>query len=228
MAHIGDKLQVRRVIERLVRERTTVARTDGAREEIFPIAVPPAVGETLGAWVRRENARRTIEIGLAYGVSALYICEALVANGHPDARHVAIDPYQTHGPDGRGFAGCGLQHLAEAGLMSIIEHHEEESQIALPRLLSEGRTFDLAFVDGNHRFDRVFLDLYYLGRIVRRGGIVVLDDYELPGIARAASFFLTNIGWELEDDSTGDGHHWAVLRTSKVEDARPSTYFVDF
>jgi predicted O-methyltransferase YrrM len=186
------------------------------------------VGEALGAWVRRENARRTIEVGLAYGMSALYMCEGLVANGHPDARHLAIDPYQTHGPDGRGFARCGLQHLEDAGLTSIIEHDEEESQIALPRLLADGRTFDLAFVDGNHRFDRVFLDLYYLGRLVRRGGIVILDDYDLPGIARAASFFLNNLGWQLEDVSNADGHRWAVVRTAESEDARPMAYFVDF
>jgi predicted O-methyltransferase YrrM len=211
-----------------MRDRESVVREDGSRGDLLRVAVPPAMGEALGAWVRRENAQRTIEIGLAYGISALYICEGLVANGHPDAGHVAIDPFQTHGPDGRGFAGCGLQHLEEAGVISMVEHHEEESQIALPRLLAEGRTFDLAFVDGNHRFDRVFLDLYYLGRLIRRGGIVILDDYDLPGIARAASFYLSNLGWRNEDVSSGDGHEWAVLRTSEREDTRPFTYFVDF
>ncbi len=56
------------------------------------------------------------------------------------------------------------------------------------------RSFDLAFVDGsNHRFDALFVDLYYLGRLVRPGGIVFLEDYQLPALARAASFFLTNV-----------------------------------
>lgn len=240
MTHIGEGSQVRAVIERLVRDGRVVARADGSSHELFPIAVPTDVGESLRAWVRREGAKRTIEIGLAYGISALHICEGLVANGHPDARHVAIDPYQRTGPDGVGFASCGLQFLEEAGLMPVVEYHEEESQIALPRLLAEGRSFDLAFVDGNHRFDRVFLDLYYLGRLVRRGGVVILDDYELPGIARAASFFLTNLGWKLEEVSHSDAHrapedpqgrhlhHWAVLRTSNVEDVRSMDYFVDF
>lgn len=229
MTHIGIGCQVRSVIDRLVREGTAVARADGSCHELFPIGVPPEVGEALGRWVRRENATRTIEIGLGYGISALYICEGLVANGHPDSRHVAIDPYQMSGPDGRGFASCALQFLEEAGVMAMVEHHEDESQIALPRLLAEGRTFDLGFVDGNHRFDRVFLDLYYLGRLVRRGGIIILDDYDLPGVARAASFFLTNLGWELEEVSEPKPlHGWAALRTSRVEDRRPFTHFVDF
>lgn len=41
----------------------------------------------------------------------------------------------------------------------LVEFHAEESQIVLPRLLAEARRFDLAFVDGNHRFEGVFLDL---------------------------------------------------------------------
>ncbi len=36
----------------------------------------------------------------------------------------------------------------------------------LPRLLAEGRGFDLAFLDGNHRFEGVFLDLVYSGRVL--------------------------------------------------------------
>src|SRR5207237_1225838 len=104
-----------------------------------------------------------------------------------------------------------------------------ESQIVLPRFLSEGRTFELAFVDGNHRFDGVFLDLVYLGRLLRPGGIVLVDDYQLASVARATSFCLTNLGWTLEEESTADDrHHWAVLRTSTVPDTRSFDYFVDF
>ena len=92
-----------------------------------------------------------------------------------------------------------------------------------------GRRFDLAFVDGNHRFDGVFVDLVYLGRLVRPGGIVFVDDYQLPAVARAASFFVTNLGWTIEEVSTADEHHhWAVLRTSAAPDTRRFDDFVDF
>jgi predicted O-methyltransferase YrrM len=217
--------QVRRVIERLVRDGTAVARSDGTLHDLFPVAASAAEGEALQGWVLREGATQTIEIGLGYGISTLHLCEGLLGNAsEATARHVAIDPYQA-----RRFSDCGLQFLDEAGVAELVEHHAEESQIALPRLLGEGRSFDFAFVDGNHRFDGVFVDLYYLGRLVLPGGIIFLDDYQLPGVARAASFFVSNLGWTLEEVSAADDlHQWAVLRTSAIPDTRPFDHFVDF
>jgi predicted O-methyltransferase YrrM len=216
--------QVRHVIERLVRDGTVLARSDGTVHRLFPVAASPAEGEALREWVSREGATQTIEIGLGYGISALFVCEGLLENGNAAARHVVVDPHQA-----TRFGGCGLQVLEEAGVAPLVEYHAEESQIALPRLLSQGRGFDLAFVDGNHRFDGVFLDLVYLGRLLRRGGIVVVDDYQLPAVARAVSFSLTNLGWSLEEVSPVDEfHQWAVLRTSPVQDTRPFDYYVDF
>jgi hypothetical protein len=72
-------------------------------------------------------------------------------------------------------------------------------------------------------------DVVYLGRLVRAGGIVFLDDYQLPAVARAASFCLTNLGWTLEEVSaTDDLHQWGVLRTPQVPDTRPFEHFIDF
>ena len=51
----------------------------------------------------RERAVTTIEVGLGYAVAALFICDALLANGSEKARHIAIDPHQT-----TRFGDCGL------------------------------------------------------------------------------------------------------------------------
>jgi hypothetical protein len=99
----------------------------------------------------------------------------------------------------------------------------------LPRLVADGHSFDLAVVDANHRFDGVFVHLVYLGRLVRPGGIVFVDDYQLPGVARACAFFLTNLGWTLEETATDDAlRNWAVLRTTTEPDRRGYDEFVDF
>ena len=75
----------------------------------------------------------------------------------------------------------------------------------------------------------MFLDLVYLGRLVRPGSIVFVDDYQLPAVARAVSFFLTNRDWTTEEVSAPDElHQWAVLRTSGAPDARRFDDHVDF
>jgi len=119
--------QVRHVIERLVRDGTVLARSDGTVHRLFPVAASPAEGEALREWVSREGATQTIEIGLGYGISALFVCEGLLENGDAAARHVVVDPHQA-----TRFGGCGLQVLEEAGVTPLVEYHAEESQIALP------------------------------------------------------------------------------------------------
>ena len=218
------KTTVRSVIDRLVGTGSIVADIDGSTHDVRTISISAAEGEALTRWVLRENATRTIEIGLAYGFSALHICEGLVRSGNPQARHVVVDPFQE-----RSFRNCGLQALREAGVASRVEHHDRISQIVLPAFLAENRSFDFAFVDGNHRFDSVFLDLFYLGRLLPKGGIILLDDYDLPGIRRAVEFFLRNLDWRVEERSRpDDAHSWIAVRTSPTEDARDFRYFVDF
>jgi len=141
-----------------------------------------------------------------------------------ESRHLAIDPFQE-----TRFAGCGLQLLDEAGVAARVEHRAEESQLAIPRLLREGRRFDFAVVDGNHRFDGVFLDLVYLGRLLAPGSAVFLDDYQLPAVAKAAAFCTANLAWTLEEASAPDVHHqWAVLRTRNPPLERAFDHFVEF
>ena len=212
--------RIRTVIQDLVRTGSVVD-AKGVERSIFPVALGPAKAAVLRDWVLREAPAHTIEVGLAYGFSALHICEALVLTGRPDVRHVVIDPNQL-----TGYASAGLRVLERAGVTDLVEFHAEESQLLLPRLAAAGRCFDLAFVDGNHRFDYVFVDLFFLRRLVRRGGIVVLDDYNLPGIRRAAAFFVTNTGWTLETTAVDD--QIVVLRTAATPDSRDFRFFADF
>lgn len=216
--------QVRAVIESLDRDGSTPMDTGSSKHDFRIVTISTREGEAIRRWITNENAACTIEIGLAFGFSALYICEGLLLNGHPDSRHVTLDPWQQS-----GYANRGLEILQEAGVRSLVEFHSEQSQLCLPQFVKEGRQFDLAFVDGNHRFDAVFVDLYFVGHLVRKGGIIILDDYNLPGIHRATSFFLKNLQWRIEETAPKDDeHNWVVLRTSENEDTRDFRYFVDF
>ena len=214
-----DADRVHHAIEEL-RTAGSVVDGNGVRRSIFPVALHPAKATFLQGWVLREKPVDTIEIGLAYAYSTLHVCEALLINGNPTARSVAIDPNQL-----TGYASAGLRVLDHAGVADLVEFHPEESQQALPGFIKDGRCFDLAFVDGNHRFDYVFVDLFFLRRLLRKGGVVILDDYDLPGIRKAISFFVSNCGWTVEE--TMDGNV-AVLRTANSADGRDFRFFTDF
>ena len=216
--------QVQNVIDRLFRDGTVVSRMDGKSRDLFPIAIPELEGHSLRNWVQREGAGRTIEVGLAFAMSTLFICQGLLENGKPERRHVVLDPNQE-----TWYANSGIQALQDAGVMGMVEFHAKESRLLLPEFLADGHRFDLAFVDGNHRFEFVFLDLIYLASLVRGNGIIFVDDYQLPAVARAVSFCSNNLGWTTEELSPHDDHHqWAVLRTPLVPLERKFDDYVDF
>ena len=222
--------KVREVRERLFSEGTVVARADGRAREMFPVAISESEGLALREWVRREGAVRTLETGLGFGISTLFIFEGLLANG-AEVRHIASDPYQLTGlpMHSTTYVGVGLQILEDAGVRDLVEFYAEESQITLPRLLAEGRHFDLAFLDGNHRFEGVLLDLVYSGRLLKEDGVVFVDDMQLPGVKRAVNFCLKNLDWTSEDQGGEGVHEWMVLRTGPREAyLRPYADFVDF
>jgi predicted O-methyltransferase YrrM len=222
--------QLQNVQKRLISTGTVMA-PDGGQREIFPVAIGPREGVALRDCVIEVGARRTFETGLGYAISTLFICEGLMTNS-ADPTHVAMDPYQMKASAGHGTAyeGVGLRTLEEAGVRGIVEFHEQESQIVLPRLLEQQRTFDLAFIDGNHRFEAVFLDLVYASRLVKEGGVVFLDDTQLPSIRRAIEFCVDNLAWQIDSTGSEDhDHEWFALRVgprSRLE--RPFTDFVDF
>ena len=202
--------RVREVRERMI-STGTVEGPDGSLKALFPVAIGAIEGESLRDWVVRERASRTLETGLGFALSTLFICEGLLTIG-TDVGHVAVDPFQMNagGVAGTSYSGIGLRTLEAAGVLDLVEFYEEESQVVLPRLLDAGRRFDLAFIDGNHRFEAVFLDLIYAGRLVREGGIVFVDDSQMPAVE-------------------GPEHAWRVLRTGPAERwRRPFKEFVDF
>ena len=132
-----------------------------------------------------------IEVGLAYGSSALAIGEALCLAGKPHVSHVVIDPFKA-----TAYENVGRDMMIAAGLEVQSTFIEEASAIALARLAADGFTADAAFVDGSHRFHEVFVDLYFLRKLVRPGGLVVLDDAAWPSVATALRYFDRNLGWQ--------------------------------
>lgn len=191
MAKVSAELEVLEKIQaerrRLVEAGPRIARSAGDFERV---ALPNADADVLRDLLMAERATVVIEVGLAYGASALAIAEALVSCGSAGVRHVIIDAYQDH------FHGAGWTAILAAGLDGVCTLLPERSQLALPRLVTEGLVADAAFVDGSHTFDNIFVDLYFLREIVCPGGLVVLDDCNYQSVATAVRYFEVNAGWQ--------------------------------
>jgi predicted O-methyltransferase YrrM len=156
------------------------------------VSIGMSDGDVLRDLVLAEKAHTVIEIGLAYGSSALAIAEALVSKGSGQRRHLIIDAYQNR------FYGSGWGAIIEAGIADLCLLFQERSQIVLPRLLSDRFLADVAFVDGSHIFHNVFVDLFYLCELVSPGGLVILDDCNYSSVATAVRYFQVNTGWKPE------------------------------
>jgi len=164
---------VRDVRHRLARDGPPWTR-DRA-DDFDTVTVPERDCDALRDLLIAEGVETIVEIGLAYGSSALAIGEALVSVGATRPFHVIIDPLQA-----TEWSNVGWQMLRSAGLDTIARLVLQPSSMALPQLIAEGLIADAAFVDGSHRFHEVFVDLYFLRKIVRPGGIIVLDDHWWP------------------------------------------------
>ncbi|MFI9161368.1 class I SAM-dependent methyltransferase [Kitasatospora aureofaciens] len=192
---------------------------DDVPVSLHPVSIDRDQGDVLRRTVLTEGAERTLETGMANGISTLYLCDGLQRNGLTGPRHVVLDPQQAD-----QYHCAGLRAVRTLGLAGLVDFRPRDSSLELPRLVDEGRSIDLAFVDGDHRFQGVFADLHYLDRLVRLGGLVLVDDYDLPAVRDAIAYFTANLGWILEEVV----HRIAVLRRPHRTCTPPWDAYVPF
>lgn len=140
-----------------------------------------------------ERPARTIETGLAFGLSSLWMIEGMllaggVIGGPVGVRHTAIDPRQSLDWD-----RVGLRLIGQAGVAAALRVVELDSSLALPAMVAAGERADVAFVDGHHAFQFALIDLWMCLRLVGPGGLVVIDDLWCPGPRAAFDFAANNL-----------------------------------
>lgn len=175
-------------VESLYRSRQ-VTLEDGRRLPMN-VFIPREQGDFLYSMVRHLRPRTTLEVGMANGISTLFIAAALRDNA--SGLHIAIDPFQSS-----EWQNAGVALLKIAGLSSWIEVRESYSHRALP-VMEESRTrVQFAFVDGAHLFDFVIADFLCIDRILDVGGLIAFDDSDWPAVRRALRFILANRAYEV-------------------------------
>jgi predicted O-methyltransferase YrrM len=150
--------------------------------------------------IKERDPIISLEVGLAYGISALFICDALITrNG---TKHIVIDPNQ----HGDSWDGIGIANLCRAGYGDIVHLIEAPSYRALGELEKEGLRIDFAFIDGWHTFDFAMVDFFFIDRMLNVGGVIAFDDANWRAIRKVCRFVSTNraysvLGIEGSDDA---------------------------
>lgn len=182
-----------------------VHTVDGSEVLKVNSAVTPDVGLFLQDLIRLRKPKTVVEVGLAFGISALFICEALQECG--GLRHIAIDAHQK-----TQWRGIGVNNLQLAGFGDLTECIESYSHVALPEIATKGTRAEFVFIDGWHTFDHALTDFFLVDRILAVGGVVVFDDVYFPGVHQVCRYVATNRAYKV------------VGCTERVEDYKPSNF----
>jgi predicted O-methyltransferase YrrM len=150
-----------------VREDADLAalREETAKHPWAIMQISPEQGHLMALLVRLLGARKTLEVGVFTGYSAMVVAKAM----GPKGKVVALDVSEE-------FAAVARRHWAKAGIADRIDLRLQPATDTLKVLVAAGEsdTFDFVFIDA----DKPNYDAYYeyALKLVRRGGLIAIDN----------------------------------------------------
>jgi predicted O-methyltransferase YrrM len=150
-----------------VREDADLAalREETANHALAQMQIGPEQGHLMALLVRLLGARRTLEVGVFTGYSAMVVAKAM----GPAGKVVALDINEE-------FTAIARRHWAKAGVADLIDLRLAPAVDSLKALMAANQSgsFDFAFIDA----DKANYDTYYeyALKLVRRGGLIALDN----------------------------------------------------
>jgi len=127
--------------------------------------IAPEQGQLMALLVQLMGAKKTLEVGVFTGYSALVVALALPEDG----KVVACDVSEE-------FTAIARRYWKKAGVTDKVDLHLAPAIATLDQLLASGQanTFDFAFIDA----DKSNYDNYYERalQLVRPGGLIAIDN----------------------------------------------------
>jgi predicted O-methyltransferase YrrM len=141
--------------------------------------------------LKQTDAKQTLEVGFAFGTSALVFAEHHQRMKNTGISHTIIDPNQ-YGKGEGAWEGIGAENLKRVGFIKnrnwrLVEASSIEALPALYKKFGSG-WLDVALVDGWHLFDYTLLDVMYCLQMLRVGGILIVDDKRMKAIHAVAKY----------------------------------------
>jgi predicted O-methyltransferase YrrM len=111
----------------------------------------------------RSRPNASLEIGMAYGFSTLFLLAALAKNA--SGTHTAIDPFQSS-----LWHGVGIEKVRQVNGAEKFRLIEDFGTNVAADLARRKTRFDFIFIDGNHRYDDVMVDFTLFAPMLNKGG----------------------------------------------------------
>lgn len=142
--------------------------------------VKPSEALFIYNFLKQTRITSTLEIGFAYGRSAAHIVSAT------QSLHHVIDPFQ------QNYDNLGMKNMQHLGIDSLVKLHPDFSHSVLPEMVNAGQKFDFIFIDGDHKFDGIFVDFYYADFLANEGGYILFHDTWMRSTQLVMSFIDKN------------------------------------
>jgi predicted O-methyltransferase YrrM len=135
---------------------------------------------------RDKPGVRALEIGCFEGQSACWFLDNILT--HPSSRLVCVDPFAIPMDSVllRYFERYFDHNIAASGAGDRVLKLVGQSQVVLRSFPPS--QFDFIYVDGSHRVGDVLQDAVLAWTLLRAGGIVIFDDYDLADDAAPGLF----------------------------------------
>lgn len=145
-------------------------RLETEKDSSAIMQIPPEQGQFMALLVKLIGAKRTIEIGVYTGYSALCVSQAMPS----DSYTVACDVSET-------WTNIAKKYWKEADVENKIDLRIAPASETLELLIDDGQSesYDFVFIDA----DKESYDIYYelSLRLLRKGGLIAIDNVLLFG-----------------------------------------------
>jgi predicted O-methyltransferase YrrM len=156
---------------------------DGAfehRGRSYPLAhsTPPKICHAYARLICQRGYRDVLEIGTLYGLSTLFLAEAVAqTGGHVTTIDMRVEKRTWfNGEEIINVHEVAERLVSESGYGNIVEFLSGDSNQVMCELIRQGREADFALIDGGHQYCVVLLDFIFCDRLLRTGGTIALDD----------------------------------------------------
>jgi len=187
-------LYFKNILRSIVPDIWRLQRLVGSGARIFSYTTPTERMFLYGQTWTSIRIGRIVEIGSHLGASAVVLAEVLRRHpGGGENKVYCIDTWMNDAmTEGRRDTFEEFQNNTEKWKELLCPIRADSIDVKLP--FDE---CDLVFIDGDHSYEGVKLDVEKFSPLVRTGGCMLLHDHRRQGVARVVGEVLAGGGWQI-------------------------------